>query len=38
MDAILDVSSGESGLSAETKDALAALERPVHLQVFSTPT
>ncbi|HEY7513462.1 MAG TPA: hypothetical protein VIC87_03245 [Vicinamibacteria bacterium] len=38
VDAILDVSSGESGLSPETKQALAALERPVHLQVFSTPT
>jgi alkyl hydroperoxide reductase subunit AhpF len=38
VDAILDVSSGESGLSPETKQALAALEKPVHLQVFSTPT
>jgi alkyl hydroperoxide reductase subunit AhpF len=38
VDAILDVSRGESGLSPETKQALAALERPVHLQVFSTPT
>jgi glutaredoxin-like protein len=38
IDAILDVSKAESGLSAETKAALAALERPVHIQVFSTPT
>jgi alkyl hydroperoxide reductase subunit AhpF len=38
VDAVLDVSSGESGLGAETKAALAALERPVHVQVFSTPT
>ena len=38
IDAILDVSSGESGLSEETKAALAELSRPVHLQVFSTPT
>ena len=38
IDAILDVSIGESGLASETKEALAALERPVHLQVFSTPT
>jgi len=38
VDAILDVSSGESGLSVETKEALAGLEKPVHLQVFSTPT
>jgi glutaredoxin-like protein len=38
IDAILDVSKAESGLSAETKEALLALERPVHIQVFSTPT
>ena len=38
VDAILDVSRGESGLSEETKQALAALVRPVHVQVFSTPT
>lgn len=38
VDAILDVSSGDSGLSPETRAALAALERPVHVQVFSTPT
>jgi alkyl hydroperoxide reductase subunit AhpF len=38
VDAILDVSVGQSGLSAQTQQALAALERPVHLQVFSTPT
>ena len=29
--------SGDSGLSAPTREALAALERPVHVQVFSTP-
>ena len=38
IDAILDVSSGDSGLSAPTREALAALEQPVHVQVFSTPT
>jgi alkyl hydroperoxide reductase subunit AhpF len=38
VDAILDVSSGDSGLSAPTREALTAVERPVHLQVFSTPT
>jgi alkyl hydroperoxide reductase subunit AhpF len=38
IDAILDVSSGDSGLSAPTREALAAVDRPVHLQVFSTPT
>lgn len=38
VDAVLDVSRGDSGLSAETRAALADLARPVHLQVFSTPT
>jgi len=38
IDAILDVSSGESGLTDETKAALLALDKPVHIQVFSTPT
>jgi alkyl hydroperoxide reductase subunit AhpF len=38
VDAILDVSRGESELGEETKAALAALEKPVHIQVFSTPT
>ncbi len=38
VDAIVDVSSGESGLSEETKKALAEVDKPVHVQVFSTPT
>jgi alkyl hydroperoxide reductase subunit AhpF len=38
VDTILDVSRGESGLAAETRQALAGLDRPVHIQVFSTPT
>ena len=38
VDAILDVSSGDSGLGEETRKALAEIARPVHLQVFSTPT
>jgi alkyl hydroperoxide reductase subunit AhpF len=38
VDAILDVSGGESGLAEETKTALQALDKPVHIQVFSTPT
>jgi len=38
VDAILDVSSGDSGLSQPTRTALAELARPVHVQVFSTPT
>ncbi len=36
--AILDVSRGESGLSAETRAGLAALDQDVRLRVFSTPT
>jgi glutaredoxin-like protein len=35
---IVDVSKGESGLSAETKTALAGLDQPMHIQVFVTPT
>ena len=38
VDAILEVSRGESLLSDETKAALASLEKPAHIQVFSTPT
>jgi alkyl hydroperoxide reductase subunit AhpF len=38
IDAILDVSSGDSGLAAETRAILGGLTSPVHLQVFSTPT
>ena len=38
IDAILDVSQGTSVLSDETKQALAALDKNVHVQVFSTPT
>ena len=36
--AILDVSTGDSALSAATRKALAELTRPLHIQVFSTPT
>jgi glutaredoxin-like protein len=35
---IIDVSSGESGLQAKTKEALAGITTPVHFQVFVTPT
>lgn len=38
VDAILLVSSGESGLSEETKAALKDVAKDVHIQVFSTPT
>ena len=32
------VSKGESGLSQATRDAVAKLSQPVHIQVFTTPT
>jgi glutaredoxin-like protein len=35
---ILDVSRGESGLQPGTKEAMASITEPVHLQVFVTPT
>lgn len=35
---LLDVSSGDSGLSQQSKAALAQLKEPLHLQVFTTPT
>ncbi len=35
---IVDVSKGESGLSDVSKQALAKLTKPVHIQVFVTPT
>jgi alkyl hydroperoxide reductase subunit AhpF len=38
IDGIVDVSKGESGLDPATVETLQALTRPVHLQVFSTPT
>ena len=38
IEAIKAVSSGQSGLSKETKAALAQIDEPVHMQVFTTPT
>jgi alkyl hydroperoxide reductase subunit AhpF len=38
IDAIVDVSRGEHGLSEDTVQKLQELEKPVHIQVFSTPT
>jgi len=38
VEAIIDVSNGDSGLSPETRAALKEIDKPVHLQVFSTPT
>jgi glutaredoxin-like protein len=35
---IMMVGRGDSGLSAEAKSYLAALDKPLHLQVFVTPT
>lgn len=35
---IVDVSKGQTSLSAQTKQALAAITDPVHIQVFVTPT
>jgi alkyl hydroperoxide reductase subunit AhpF len=38
LNAIVDVSRGESDLAPETRQALAALHRTLHIQAFSTPT
>jgi alkyl hydroperoxide reductase subunit AhpF len=38
VEAILDISRGDSGLSEETRAGLKDVARPVHVQVFSTPT
>ncbi len=38
MDDIITVSKAESGLSAATKAAVAKINRPVHIQVYVTPT
>jgi alkyl hydroperoxide reductase subunit AhpF len=38
IEAILMVSCGESGLSAESKKLLKEIKVPIHLQVFVTPT
>ena len=38
IDAIVAVSTGEAGLSAETKTALAGLADDVRIKVFTTPT
>jgi glutaredoxin-like protein len=38
LDAILAVSRGESGLSEESKEKLKQVVKPLHLEVFVTPT
>jgi glutaredoxin-like protein len=35
---VMDVSKGESGLQPRSKEAVAAIDEPVHFQVFVTPT
>lgn len=38
IDTVVEVGTGESGLSEETRQALAGLREDVHLRVFVTPT
>ena len=38
IEAIIDVSRGQTGLGEKTKEALATLEKDVHIQIFVTPT
>jgi alkyl hydroperoxide reductase subunit AhpF len=38
VDSILLVASGDSGLSDESRAAIAAVEEPIDIQVFVTPT
>ena len=38
LDAIVAVSKGDSGLKTESREKLAQLSKPLHLQVFTTPT
>ncbi|RMD96207.1 MAG: glutaredoxin [Calditrichaeota bacterium] len=38
LEAIVAVGQRDSGLSAETRQALAQIDQPVHMQVFVTPT
>lgn len=38
IEAILDVSKGQTSLNQNTKDALKAIDKDIHIQVFVTPT
>jgi len=38
LDAILAVSKGDSGLAPKTKEGLAKIAQPLHLEVLVTPT
>ncbi|MGD0265067.1 MAG: thioredoxin family protein [Candidatus Methylomirabilota bacterium] len=38
LEAVKDISRGDTDLAPETRAALAEVREPVHLQVFTTPT
>jgi alkyl hydroperoxide reductase subunit AhpF len=38
LDTIVAVSKGDSGLKPESREKLAAITKPLHLEVFVTPT
>jgi len=38
LDGIVTVSKGDSGLQPDSREKLAKLTQPLHLEVFSTPT
>ena len=38
LDAIVEVSKGDSRLRPESREKLAKIAQPVHLEVFVTPT
>lgn len=38
IDGLVEASTGESNLAPQTREALAALDQDVHIQVFVTPT
>ena len=38
LESIIDVSTGESGLSEKTKTLVQTINTPIHIQVFVTPT
>jgi hypothetical protein len=35
---VIDISKGQTGLAEQTRAAVAAIDRPVHIQVLVTPT
>lgn len=38
LDAVISVSKGDSGLGESTREKLKAITKPVHIQVYVTPT